>query len=250
MRVSPPVALDAGGVTSHGFDVDLTNAPAGGYALTANIIGTSGTSGIFETGVAISVGKGTGFDIGGDTVFDCEDIALIQSSIQAGIPVLTPDEVIRLNIVCSGSETDMIDCDDLFALTQIGVNAMQSSALGDADADGDYDWCDMTQLSQAIAGGEAGLCGANYNILVDMNLDKTLDAADQSLLRPLLPTARRVGDANADGLVTFGDYTTVSSNWGASGAPWIIGDANGSGTVNFVDITAVNANFNATACDP
>lgn len=244
------VSMSSNSVTSHGFDVNLTNAAPGGYTLTANLSGLTGTSGTFETGVAISVGRGTGFDVGGDTVFDCQDIADIQSFIKSGIPVLTPDEVERLNIVCSGSETDMIDCDDLFALTQIALNLFDSCDLGDADADGQYDWCDMAQLTQAITAMDAALCGANYNILVDMNLDKVLNAADQALLRPLLPTARLLGDANADGLVNFSDIAAVLANFGASGAPWIIGDANGNGTVNFADITAISSNFNASACDP
>jgi hypothetical protein len=59
------------------------------------------------------------------------------------------------------------------------------------------------------------------------------------------------GDANADGIVSFVDITTVLANFGSSYLPFPatgFGDANTDGVVAFLDITTVLANFGAQ-CD-
>lgn len=53
------------------------------------------------------------------------------------------------------------------------------------------------------------------------------------------------GDADADGVVAFGDVTSVLANFGAIGAISGPGDADGTGIVEFADVTAVLANFGA-----
>ena len=55
------------------------------------------------------------------------------------------------------------------------------------------------------------------------------------------------GDANLDGVVSAGDYASVQSNFGNTGAPGILGDANGDGVVSAGDYASVQANFGNVA---
>lgn len=63
---------------------------------------------------------------------------------------------------------------------------------------------------------------------------------------PHAPPQPCMGDANNDGIVNFGDITSVLANFGNTYPPGVVngpGDANHDGVVNFADITAVLANF-------
>ena len=81
---------------------------------------------------------------------------------------------------------------------------------------------------------------ANYTVL-------TVGVSDPTLL---------VGDANRDGVVSAGDYSTVQGNFGFIGIPGLLGDANGDGIVSAGDYASVQANFGniatplATAPEP
>lgn len=66
--------------------------------------------------------------------------------------------------------------------------------------------------------------------------------ADGSLGGPAVPPPR-LGDANGDGFINFGDITANLANFGNSGPPFIPRDADGSGIVDFGDITTVPALF-------
>ena len=55
------------------------------------------------------------------------------------------------------------------------------------------------------------------------------------------------GDANGDGVVSAGDYASVQSHFGESGAQGIPGDANGDGVVSAGDYACIQANFGNTA---
>ena len=55
------------------------------------------------------------------------------------------------------------------------------------------------------------------------------------------------GDANGDGIVSAGDYSSVQANFGNTGAPGILGDANGDGVVSAGDYASVQANFGNVA---
>ena len=54
------------------------------------------------------------------------------------------------------------------------------------------------------------------------------------------------GDLNGDGIVNFNDTIPLSSNFGASGVPFIEGDSDGDGIANFNDTIPLSLNFGAT----
>ena len=51
------------------------------------------------------------------------------------------------------------------------------------------------------------------------------------------------GDANRDGIVSAGDFSTIQSNFGSAGTPGLLGDANVDGVVSAGDYSAVQAGF-------
>ena len=55
------------------------------------------------------------------------------------------------------------------------------------------------------------------------------------------------GDANGDGVVSAGDYSSVQSHFGETGAPGIPGDANGDGVVSAGDYSSVQSHFGDVA---
>jgi hypothetical protein len=55
------------------------------------------------------------------------------------------------------------------------------------------------------------------------------------------------GDANRDGVVSAGDYASVQSHFGDTGAAGILGDANIDGVVSAGDYASVQANFGNVA---
>ena len=77
-------------------------------------------------------------------------------------------------------------------------------------------------------------------------LDETGDGYYGELLIPtyeVIPLQWLEGDANGDGVVSAGDYSTVQANFGSTGDPGIPGDANGDGVVSAGDYASVQANF-------
>jgi hypothetical protein len=68
--------------------------------------------------------------------------------------------------------------------------------------------------------------------------------ASYSLELVLTPITSCAGDANDDGVVNFGDITSVLGNFGTDYTPGTgAGDADRNGAVNFADITSVLGNF-------
>ena len=55
------------------------------------------------------------------------------------------------------------------------------------------------------------------------------------------------GDANRDGVVSAGDYASVQSHFGETGANGILGDASCDGVVSAGDYASVQANFGNVA---
>lgn len=66
--------------------------------------------------------------------------------------------------------------------------------------------------------------------------------ADGELGGPAVPPPC-FGDADGNGVIDFGDITSILAHWADTGPPHIPGDADGSGTVDFADITAVLSQF-------
>ena len=63
----------------------------------------------------------------------------------------------------------------------------------------------------------------------------------------VLEQALLEGDADYDGVVSAGDYSSVQGNFGSVGIPGIPGDANGDGVVSAGDYSSVQANFGNVA---
>lgn len=87
----------------------------------------------------------------------------------------------------------------------------------------------------------------------DLGMGSVVEAAvDDVRLQFLVcapPPPSCPGNANGDGVVDFGDISSVLANWGASyGAGTGPGDADASGLVDFDDVTAVLTNW-LRACD-
>ncbi len=75
------------------------------------------------------------------------------------------------------------------------------------------------------------------------------DAGDAPYISSVSASASDLlaGDANRDGVVSAGDYSSVQANFGATGEPGIMGDANGDGVVSAGDYSSVQANFGNTS---
>ena len=58
------------------------------------------------------------------------------------------------------------------------------------------------------------------------------------------------GDTNFDGTVNTLDFTTLATNFGATGDKWSQGDFNFDGVVNALDFNAVATNFGLSAPAP
>jgi hypothetical protein len=103
-------------------------------------------------------------------------------------------------------------------------------------------------------GGTAELFfpAGQYNISTAIVAQSFTDCTYANYLLAVIPFAACPGDANADGIVSFLDITTVLANFGnvynSKENPLIgFGDADSSGDVAFLDITTVLANF-GTVC--
>ena len=100
---------------------------------------------------------------------------------------------------------------------------------------------------------EAGLTEANFRVMLAGLLNELGDGyLDTGGLVPTMEVIPFVavllaGDANRDGVVSAGDYSSVQANFGSTGIPGIPGDANGDGVVSAGDYASVQANFGNTA---
>ncbi len=109
---------------------------------------------------------------------------------------------------------------------------------GDFDLNDELDLADLNALSQAI---QSGGNDPRYNL----TNDEAVDVADLDVwVRKLKHT--HYGDANLDGSVDFGDFVTLSSNFGTDG-DWSQGDFDVDGTVAFPDFTLLSSNFGQTS---
>ena len=77
-----------------------------------------------------------------------------------------------------------------------------------------------------------------------IDLHNPLAIQDAQILVP--EPALLEGDANRDGVVSVGDYSSVQGNFGNTGIAGILGDANGDGVVSAGDYASVQANFGNT----
>lgn len=92
-----------------------------------------------------------------------------------------------------------------------------------------------------LTGGSAPLVPNYFPDPVDAIASVTEDLSTLQFVPPVC-----MGDANNDGIVNFGDVTSVLANFGIAYPAGTVngpGDANHDGIVNFADVTAVLANF-------
>jgi hypothetical protein len=149
------------------------------------------------------------------------------------------------------------------ALDPLGASFVWTDAVGahvfaDFDASGvanktDLKWL-VSELSRldgsasdadGVRNGAVRLAnpGPNFNVL-DLTGDGVIDADDLAAFPSTPPpTPTCPGDADRNGVVAFGDITTVLAHFGEVVPPGGEGDANNDGAVTFNDITTVLANF-------
>ena len=107
------------------------------------------------------------------------------------------------------------------------------SSSGDFDANGILDAADVDSLAESIRG--------TRDAQFDLNSDSIVNNDDLRIwVEDLKGT--HLGDANLDGVVSFLDFLTVSSNSGEPGA-WSDGDFDASGDVQFSDFVILSNNF-------
>ena len=91
----------------------------------------------------------------------------------------------------------------------------------------------------------ATVSGTFSSIILDQALiDAGADTSNLLITGSIVIPAPCDGDANGDGVVNFGDITSVLGDWLTDYTPGTgPGDADGSGVVNFGDITSVLGNW-------
>ena len=115
----------------------------------------------------------------------------------------------------------------------------------DESTNDDYGDLRLQSVSPLIDAGDNSLAldADGFPLTIDLNgknriFNSTVDiGAYEYQGRSLL------GDANGDGVVSAGDYASIQTNFGNTGAPGIPGDANGDGVVSAGDYATVQANF-------
>lgn len=147
---------------------------------------------------------------------------------------------------------------DALGASFVWTDAVGAHVLADFDANGIADKSDLKWLvsefarldgspsdADGVRNGSVRLAnpGPNFNVL-DLTGDGVIDADDVNAF-PLAPppTPTCPGDADRNGVVAFGDITTVLAHFGEVGPPGSLGDASNDGAVTFNDITTVLANF-------
>ena len=103
----------------------------------------------------------------------------------------------------------------------------------------------ISHLDEGVHGDE--LMSPYYS-----GVDHTISAIELGMLQDMgwdvvIPPILLEGDANRDGVVSAGDYSSVQANFGSTGEPGIPGDANGDGVVSAGDYSSVQANFGNTS---
>ncbi len=187
-------------------------------------------------------------DVDSDGSFTADDARLLHDLIMTSSTGTLPGWILtNLDIDPTGSTTSpVVDFDDLRLLMQLAAGFSSTIVMGDANDDGQRNWCDVSTLSDLISLGSVLISDAQYDPVLDMNFDGLLNATDLDEIRAGL--IRRQGDATGDGDVDFDDHTAVVAAWGTSPGPWGYGDANGDGEVDFDDINAVMTYW-SHACD-
>lgn len=118
-----------------------------------------------------------------------------------------------------------------------GPNAVELfnfQVTGDWNLNGILDVGDLDLLASNVAAG-------SQDLQYDINGDQAVTVADADLF--LEWTNRLPGDADFDGRVGFGDFLTMSLNFGANDRLWSQGDFEIDGHVGFGDFLALSTNF-------
>lgn len=125
-----------------------------------------------------------------------------------------------------------------FGIHVLPPDEIDAGLVGDFNANDIIDAGDIDLLSMNV--GMHELAGT-----YDLNADSLVDEADRIVwIEDIALTAP--GDANLDGEVEFGDFLTLSANFGGAGG-WAEGDFDGSGEVQFGDFLLLSGNFGFAA---
>lgn len=121
-----------------------------------------------------------------------------------------------------------------FGLHVLPPEELDAGLVGDFNDNELIDAGDIDLLSMNV--GMHELAGT-----YDLNDDALVDEADRVVwIEDIAMTA--TGDANLDGEVEFGDFLTLSANFGGPGG-WADGDFDGSGDIQFADFLQLSGNF-------
>ncbi|WP_197525795.1 PEP-CTERM sorting domain-containing protein [Pseudobythopirellula maris] len=115
---------------------------------------------------------------------------------------------------------------------------------GDSDGDGDVDADDIDALvAAAVSNGGTSLSEEEFDLTSDdlVTLGAAAGTDHATLVRDILGT--EFGDVNLDGIIDITDYSTVSGNFGMTGAGWADGEITGDGIIDITDVSLVSGNF-------
>lgn len=111
----------------------------------------------------------------------------------------------------------------------------QSGVEGDFTNDGLVDVSDLDVLQDVLAAGDV-------DEFFDLTKDGAVNTDDLAyLVEELLGTV--AGDTDLDGDVDFGDFLTLSGNFGNAPATWADGNFDANTSVDFADFLALSGNF-------
>ncbi|TWT87502.1 Extracellular ribonuclease precursor [Pseudobythopirellula maris] len=145
----------------------------------------------------------------------------------------------------SFSDEDLPGAASLGDLTLTLTGAVEAAGiLGDFNGDTLVDALDIDMLFAAMP-DTVPPGDAIYDLNNDGAIDGDTNGADDTdlevLVHALLGT--EFGDLNLDGSIAIDDFSTLSANFGMTGAGWADGDLNGDGLVTIDDFSLISANF-------
>ena len=140
---------------------------------------------------------------------------------------------------------------------QLRLGANQTLASMSSQVSGGIDLAGRQVMAYA-AGDEAAMNAAvGDGRLIDSTAGAHASASIGVAGRPdahgeemVLIRLTRLGDANCDGTVNFGDLLRLSQNYNTSGRTWDQGDFNYDTQVNFADLLRLSQNYNQSFASP
>ena len=117
--------------------------------------------------------------------------------------------------------------------------------LGDFNVDRVVNLLDIDLLAKTIVDQTLFV-----NAETDLNADEFINQDDLDLFLSgnfITDGNKLNGDSDFDGMVTFADFSILSSNFGQDGKKWSEGDFIANGRVEFDDFLTLSANFGETA---